>query len=95
MISILTRSDNRSKDKYFILVEGEKVSSHSAIGSLVKRINEDYVECQRIFEPDHEQEKAGYKALADHEQDSIEELLLDAFRSEDNPLDTEDIFYEH
>ncbi len=96
MISILTKPTESLKNRrFFILVEGEEASSHSTIESLVERINEDYVECQRIFEPDREQKKAGYEELTKDEQTSIENLLLNSYRSEDSPLDSRDIFYDH
>ncbi|MEI7620059.1 MAG: hypothetical protein WCJ57_00630 [Candidatus Falkowbacteria bacterium] len=88
MISILSKDG-----KTCLIFEGEEVSSHEENDSLIEEINDEYVDCQRIYEPTYDQKKQGYKALRVHEQKEIEEELLEFNRKQNGPL-TKEIYFD-
>jgi|GEM_PF-1595857 len=83
MISILVKSvTGTNSNKYCILVGGELSSTHRDFDSLVRRIYEEHVECDRVYESSDYQRKKGYQELTVDERANVERLVLNFQRRE-------------
>ncbi|MFA4942811.1 MAG: hypothetical protein WC564_04205 [Patescibacteria group bacterium] len=67
-ISILGRSGSKS----LYLIGGDGITAYKKRADLIDAVNEDYVDCQRIYIPSDEQRKERYMSLRDNEQEEIE-----------------------
>lgn len=82
MVSVLISP----KGRYCLLDrDGELGFESKKHNPLIKRINDDYLECQRVYLPSEDQEKEGYQALTLEEQEAIENQLSQYERIENSP----------
>lgn len=76
-ISILGRRGSKS----FYLIGSDGVTSYKKKEDLIVAVNEDYVDCQRIYTPNDEQVKERYTSLRDNESEEIEADIIENART--------------